>query len=133
MRHFLKAVILTIVALYTAYSIVPTINLGGNPKNVLILLGGIFLVSQVINPIFSLVLLPINHLTFGLVMFILNIALIFALINFLPGFNIAAYSFPGANIEGFILPANNFNEVSTIVLVAFIITFVQKVLHIIFE
>jgi len=132
-RHYLKTLIIASVAFYAAYALVPTINFGADPKNLLILIGAIFIIQQVINPIFSLVLLPINHLTFGLVTFALNIALIFALLNFLPGFHIGAYNFPGANYQGLILPAANFNKIATIVLIAAIITLVQRILHIIFE
>lgn len=133
MRHYLKAIIISAVSLYAAYTLVPTINIGKDPKNIAILIGGIFIISQIINPIFSLILLPINHLTFGLVMFVLNVALFFALLNYLPGFVVKPYDFAGANVGGFILPAASFERITTIILVAAIITIVQKILHIIFE
>lgn len=133
MRHYLKSIILTISTAYIAYRLVPTIEISPDPKNILILIAGLWIISQLVNPLFSLVLLPVNILTFGLVTLILNIALIFALLNFLPGFFISAYNFPGANIDGVILPPFSFNQVTTVVLVAAIITTVQKILHIIFE
>ncbi len=133
MRHYLKSIIISTASLYVAYTLVPTIKLGQDPKNILLLVGGIFVISQIINPIFSLVLLPINHLTFGLVMFALNIALFFALLNYLPGFVINPYNFPGTTIAGIILPPANFDKIPTILLVAAIITVSQKFLHIIFE
>lgn len=133
MRHYLKSIILTISTAYIAYRLVPTIEIGPDPKNILILIASLWVISQLVNPLFSLVLLPINILTFGLVTLILNIALIFALLNFLPGFFIAAYDFPGANIDGVILPPFYFNQLTSVVLVAAIITIIQKILHIIFE
>ncbi|MBI3282488.1 phage holin family protein [Candidatus Curtissbacteria bacterium] len=133
MRHYVKALIISAIAFYIAYSLVPTISLGPDPKNIAVVLGGIFITSMAIHPIFSLILLPINLLSFGLLSLALNIALIFALIRFLPGFAIGAYDFPGANIEGFIVPALPMNQLGTIVAVALIITVVQKILHIIFE
>lgn len=133
MRHYLKSIIITIAAAYIAYRLVPTISVGYDPRNILMVLGGIWVISQLINPVFSLVLLPINILTFGLVSLLMNVAFIFALLNFLPGFTVEAYYFPGANIEGIILPEMYFNRIATIILAAVIITFVQKILHIIFE
>lgn len=133
MRHYLKQLIIAAVAFYIAYSLIPTISLGMDPKNVGIVIGGILLTSVAIHPIFSLVLLPINLLTFGLLSLALNVGLVFAFTRFLPGFAIGAYNFPGANIEGFIIPAANMNEWQTLVAVALIITVVQKILHIIFE
>jgi len=133
MRHYLKSLVIAAATLYIAQMAVPTIDIGTSIKNYALVVGAIFLIAQIINPIFSLVLLPINHLTFGLVMFVLNIALFFGLINFLPGFTVGAYDFSGAMVDGIILPAVSFNQTSTIILVAFVIALVQKILHIIFE
>lgn len=133
MKHYLRTVLISAIAFYAAYSLVPTISLGSDPKNILIAVGGILFTSLAIHPIFSLVLLPINILTFGFLSLFLNIALIFSFTKFLPGFAIAAYNFPGANIQGFVIPAANMNQIETIIVVAAIITVIQKILHIIFE
>lgn len=133
MRHYIKQLIIAVVGFYVAFTLVPTINLGSDPQNILFAIGGILLISLVIHPIFSIILLPINILTLGLVSFVLNVALIFALIQFLPGFTVTAYDFPGANIQGFVIPPANLTQISTILAVAVIITTVQKILHIIFE
>ena len=133
MRHYLKKLIIAAASFYVAYSLVPTISTGTDPKNILLVIGGLVIISIIINPIFSMVLLPVNHLTFGLLMFVLNIAFIFALLTFLPGFSIAPYHYPGANINGFIVPAYSFSGITVVILVALIITIVQKISHIIFE
>ena len=133
MRHYLKGLVIAAATLYIVQIAVPTVEIGASIKNYAMVVGAIFLIVQIINPIFSLVLLPINHLTFGLVMFALNVALFFSLIRFLPGFTVGAFDFPGTTVDGVILPAVSFNQTSTIVLVALIIALVQKILHIIFE
>lgn len=133
MRHYFKTIIIAVTAAYIAYKLVPTIQLGEDPRNLLIVFGGLWVIFQLINPIFSLVLLPINILTFGLVSFILNIAFIFALLSFLPGFIIGAYFFPGAEVYGIVFPPIDFNQVETVILIAAIITLSQKILHLIFE
>lgn len=133
MRHYLKAIIIAVLAYYIASTLIPTINLGIDQQNILIVIGGILISQLVLHPIFSLVLLPINILTLGGVSLFINLGLIYAFIKFLPGFSIGAYDFPGANIQGFILPPVNLSPVMAIFAVAFIITVVQKVLHIIFE
>lgn len=133
MRHYLKTFIVAAIAFYTAYTLVPTIRFGNDPKNLLLIVAGIFITTMAIHPIFSLVLLPLNILTFGLLSLVLNFALIFIYTRFLPGFSIGAYNFRGANIEGFIIPAVDMNQLEAMFAVALIITVVQKVLHIIFE
>lgn len=133
MRHLLKSFIITIATVYITFSLVPTINFGPDPKNILFFVGGLWILSQIINPVFSIVLLPINLITLGLVSLILNIAFVFALLNFLPGFTIDAYNFPGGNIYDVILPQIDFNKIMTIGLVAVIITILLKAFHLVFE
>lgn len=133
MRHYLKALIISGVAFYAAYNLIPTVRLGTDPKNIAIIVGAIFITSLIIKPIFSLILLPVTFLTFGFLSLGLNIGLIFGLTKFLPGFSIGAYNFPGTNLEGFVIPTANLNQIEAIVVVALIITIIQKVLHIIFE
>lgn len=133
MRHYLKSIIITAVTFYIIYKFVPTFNLGSDPKNMLIVVGGFWVLSQIINPIFSLVLLPINILTFGLVSAVLNVAFLFALENFVAGFTIGAYNFPGIIYEGIVVPPISFNEVTTVIIIGLAITMMQKLLHIIFE
>lgn len=133
MRHYIKAIIISAIAFYAAYSLIPTISIGSDPKNILFIIGGLLIMSEAVHPIFSLILLPINHLTFGLASIILNVALIYIFINFLPGFSIGAYNFPGGSINGFILPATHLSVTASIIAASTTITFVQKILHIIFE
>ncbi len=133
MRHYIKSLLIAIASVYTTINLLPVVGLGNDPKNLLLLVGGFWLITLLINPIFSIVFLPINILTFGLVSAVLNVAFLFALMNFLPGFHIRPYTFPGANINGVILPAIHLNQVLTIVTIAITITILQKILHIIFE
>lgn len=133
MRHYLKQLITASIAFYAAYTLIPTVDFGQDPRNLFFFIGGILLISLIVSPIFSVVLLPINLLTFGLVTFALNVILVFALIQFLPGFTIAAYDFPGANIGGVIIPPAKLTQVSTILAFALVVTVVQKILHTIFD
>ena len=133
MRHYLKSLIIAAIAFYLAFTLIPTISLGKDPKNIAFVIGGLFLVANIVKPVFNLVLIPINHLTFGLVSFILNFALILGFVKFLPGFTIASYNFVGFVVEGVVIPPQSFNQITTIILVALLITISQKILQIIFS
>lgn len=133
MRHYLKSLIITISSFYIATQLVPTIKIGTDPKNVLLILGGLWVISHIIKPVFSLVLLPLNLLTLGFLSLIINVGFVFALLNFLPGFSIDAYAFPGANIQGVLIPPVFFSTIMATILVAVIITVSQRLLHLIFE
>lgn len=134
MKHYLRIIVSTTVVFYATTMLMEgAIELGTDPKNILFVIGGLIIISQLINPIFSLILLPINHLTFGIFSYVLNVALFFILPHFLSGFSINAYDFPGADINGFILPAVALTQVSTVLVVSAAITIIQKFLHLIFE
>lgn len=133
MKHYLRKLIIVFLSLYLAYSLVPTIRLGDDPKNIPIAIAAFFLVGIIIRPIFSLILIPLNIITVGLVSFALNTLTIFALTAFTPGVIVGAYSFPGANLGGIILQPTTLNQITTVLLIAAIITLTQKILHLIFE
>ena len=133
MRHIIKSILITIATVYIAFTLVPTIDFGTDPINILVFIGGLWIISQVVSPIFSVVLLPVNLLTFGFLSLVLNVAFVFALMNFVPGFVVKAYNFPGANIEGIVLPSYYFTQILTVILLALTITTIQKTLHIVFE
>ena len=133
MRHYLKSVLITIATFYISITLINTVSFGSDPKNIIMFLGGLWIISQIVNPIFSLVLLPVNILTFGLISFLLNVAFVFALLNFMPGFSISAYYFPGAVVQGIIFPPVPLNQITTIVALSLSITVLHKILHIIFE
>lgn len=132
MKHYLRKLIIVFLSLYLAYSLVPTIHLGNDPKNILIVIAAFFFVGIVIRPIFSLILIPLNFITVGLVSFVLNALTIFVITTFLSGISIGAYSFPGIRMGSIILQPTSLNQITTIILVAAIITVSQKALHLIF-
>jgi len=133
MKHLLKSFVLVLATTYIAYRLIPTVDFGNDPQTIIFFLGGLWVITQIVNPIFSIILLPVNLITFGLVSFIFNTAFIFALINYLPNFTIAAYNSPAANVAGFIIPALNLTQLVTVIVFALIITLTYKFLHLIFE
>lgn len=133
MKHYLRIFIIVIISFYATYSLIPTIILGTDERNILFVIGGLLLINLIIRPIFSLILLPINILTFGFLSFLFNILFLFALTKFLPGFQILPYDFPGFNAQGFIVQPASLTAAGTIIASAVIITMVQKVLHFIFD
>lgn len=133
MRYYLKKTVITIISLLTAAALVPTFTFGADYKNFIVSVASLLVVNLFIKPLFSLILIPINFFTFVSINFILNASAVLALTFFLPGFVINAYKFPGANIEGIIIPQYSFSQIATLLLFAAIITTVQKTLHSIFE
>ena len=52
MRHYLKGLVIAAATLYIAQMAVPTIDIGVSIKNYALVVGAIFLIVQIINPIF---------------------------------------------------------------------------------
>ena len=133
LKHYLRALIIAALSFYVAYTLIPTINIGNDIQNIYLIIGGLLAVSLIVKPIFSLILLPINILTFGALSLILNTALIFAFTKFLPGFSVSPYNFPGINFQYFIIQPASLSWFATIAAIGAVITIIQKLLHIIFE
>ena len=133
MFYYLRKTVITTIALYTAYSLIPTVKFGPDYKNVLLAIAAFVSVSLLIKPLFYLILIPINFFTLILVNFVANSLVTFALVFALPGFSISAFNFQGLNVEGFTVPAYSFSQTATIILFAALITLVQKLLRTIFE
>lgn len=133
MRYYLRKTVIAAIALYSAYSLIPTVKFGSDYKNVLLAIAAFVSVSLLIKPLFYLILIPINFFTLTLITYFLNILVAFALAFALPGFAISPFNFNGLNIEGFIVPAYSFSQTATILLFAALITLIQKLLHSIFE
>lgn len=133
MKHYLKKIVITFIALYSSVILIPAVNFGHDYKNFLLASAALLLSSIFLKPLFSLILIPINLLTLGSVSFLLNLAVVFALISFLPQFTIVPFNFYGFTFEGFVIPSNSFTHVQTIFLFSALITIHQKILHWIFE
>lgn len=133
MKYYLRKTVITLIALYSAYALIPSAKFGPDYKNFVIAIASLLLVSLFIKPLFSLILIPINFFTHAVASLLLNLIVVYALLFFLPGFTVSAFDFQGANFEGFVIPSYSFSQMYAVILFAFIVTVVQKTLHAIFE
>lgn len=131
MKRYSRKLIIAAIALFLAYTLVPTISFGPDPRSVLIVVGGLFAIAAIVKPVFNSVMLPVNFLTLGFMSVILNFIFLLAITRLLPGFSIGPYSFPGAFIQGVIIPQVSLNQIATTGAVAAIITLTQRLLPII--
>lgn len=133
MRYYLRKLTIAVIAFYASLAVIPTVHIGTDPRNILYILGGLMLASVLIKPIFNIVLLPANFITYSILTLVINLILVFAFVYFLHGFSIEAYTFPGADINGFIIPTASFNKFAAPAVFAASITLIQRVLQLIFR
>lgn len=133
MKYLLKSLFIAAISFHLVYTYIPAIDFGKDPQNLLIFIGGLFIISQLLHPIFTIILLPVNILTQGIASLLLNVLLVFGLIKFIPGFSVSPYSFTGVDLEGLVIPQKDFSQISTIILIAVAITIVERTLQKVFE
>lgn len=114
----LKPLIVAIITLFILDLIFPNVSFS---NWVVIIIAGIVLtlVQSIVKPVLSLLLLPLNVITFGLFATILNIALLWAITAVVPGFHIDPVTILGYRLNYFM----------TLVLFSFLISFVQSVIR----
>lgn len=74
---------------------IPTFILGGFILSIMYLL---------LRPIFNLLTLPFNMITFGSFSFLINMAILYLLTILIPSISINAFTFQGYSFAGFIIP-----------------------------
>lgn len=62
-----------------------------------------------LRPIFNLLALPLNLVTFGSFSFLINMAILYLLTVFIPQISISSFVFTGYSFAGFIIPKVSFN------------------------
>lgn len=133
MKHYLKKIVITFISLYSSAILIPAVNFGNDYKNFLLASAALMLSNIFLKPLFSLILIPVNLLTLGGISILLNLAVVFVLIYFLPQFTISPFDFTGLTFEGFVVPGRSFSYIQTVFLFTALITIHQKILHWIFE
>jgi len=114
----LKTFIATIVAIVILAWLLPTVSY---LDWVALLFAGIVitLLNSLVKPVLSLLLLPINIVTLGLFSVVLNVALLWLATYLVPGFQIHATTFFGLSLNYFF----------TLMLVSFLIGFIQSTIR----
>lgn len=78
--------------------------------------------SVFIQPILTVLTLPLSFITMGLFSWTLNVVMIYLTTKIVPDFKVVGFYFSGWSYQGFIIPAINFNPLGTAILVSFVIS-----------
>lgn len=79
--------------------------------------------NYILKPIFKLLMLPINLLTFGLFRWVINVAILWIVVNFVGNIQIQPFNFPGADLSIIIIPQLNFNTITAWIAISFLVSF----------
>lgn len=85
-------------------------------------------IHLIIAPVLKLILGPLNLLTFGLIGFIVDVALLYGLSIFFKQIYFTDWLFPGLTYSGIIIPIYNFPPIGSTIVSAAIINIIRNVL-----
>jgi putative membrane protein len=128
MKKILKLLVFNLIALRLTAEIIPSISFSPGLKTILLAALALTGFEYLLKPIAKILFLPINILTLGTLRWVINVIGLYLVTLFVDGFSVSAYSFPGLNWQGLIIPAISFSLVLTYILVSFFINLVTTLL-----
>lgn len=87
------------------------------------------LLMLIVRPILTILFIPINILTFGLLSWFINVIVIFLLTLFVPEVVVTDWTFPGLNWAGLVIPIFHLSYFLALIVVSLTITFFTNLLH----
>lgn len=133
MKRFIRAIIFYSLALYITSLIIPGFKLVTDWRGLLISGLTLALLFTLVNPIFKLLLLPVNIITLGLFSFVSQILTFYVFLWIFPDWiHITAWKFAGWKFAALGLSFAPFwvNSFFTVVTSTFVISFIVSVLFI---
>lgn len=105
MKTLLRYLLINLTSLYATTQFVPGLIYTGGFKTLLI--GGLAfaVINIILVPLLKVLLLPLNLFTLGFFAWLTNVLALYALTTVVTGFRLVPYHFPGANINGFMIPS----------------------------
>lgn len=86
------------------------------------------LLNMLLKPILKLLFFPVNAVTLGLFSIVINAAVFFLFLQLVPQVSISAWTFPGVELLGFSLPAQEIPFFGVVLLASFSISIVTNFL-----
>lgn len=129
MKNLFRNVLYNSLAIFIISQILPGVKVYGGFFTYI--LGGLALTILLIllKPILNILALPLNLITMGMFSFLVNVVIFYILTVLVIGITISAFTFPGYEYAGFIIPKIYINTLFAFVLVSFlqaaIVTFIN--------
>lgn len=123
MKRLVRIFLFSLFALWLTPNLIESFKIVGGIETYIV--GGAILafIHFFVKPILRLFFLPINLASLGLLSWVVNVAVLYLLTLIVPQIKISAWNFPGASFEGFIVPPYHFNQITTFILVSFVLSF----------
>lgn len=129
MKTIIRSFLFNFLTLWGVTYAFPGLSYTGGIQTLLLGAAGLMLMNSIIVPLLKIMFLPLNLLTLGIFTWVINVVALYALTTIMPQFELVPYSFPGANLNGFIVPSYYFNVLQVAILTSFMVGFVSHFLE----
>lgn len=121
MKNVLRNFLINLMAFWATTQILPGLVLDGGIQALFIVTLAMMLSHVIVIPLLKLMFLPLNLLTLGIFTWVVNVIALYILTIIIPHVKLIPFSYPGANINGFIIPGIDFNVWQVAILASFLV------------
>lgn len=129
MKKLFRSVVYYIFALWLTSTLIPSLSISGNLWGMLSAGTTLTLMMLLLKPLLSLIFLPVNILTLGLLGWLVNVIVLYLWTIFVPNVHLVSWLFPGISVAGFIVPPVNLSYTWTLVAMSLVIVFIKTALE----
>lgn len=129
MKRLLRSVVYHVFALWLTSTMIPSLVISGNLWGMLSAGFMLAIMMMLLKPLLSLIFLPINVLTLGLLGWLVNVVVLYLWTALVPNVALGPWVFPGVSAVGFIVPEIHVSLPWTLVTVSLVITFIVTALE----
>ncbi len=124
MKRLLRLVVYHVFALWLTSTMIPALTITGTIWGMLSAGFTLTIMMMFLKPLLSLIFLPINILTLGLLGWLVNVAVLYLWTAVVPNVSLVPWVFPGVSAGGFVVPKASLTYTWTLILVSLVITFI---------
>lgn len=129
MKRLLRSVVYYIFALWLTSALIPALSISGNLWGMLSAGVTLTIMMMLLKPLVSLIFLPINILTLGLLGWLVNVVVLYLWTVFVPNVSLTPWVFPGVSAVGFVVPGVALGYTWTLIAISLLITFIITMLE----
>lgn len=129
MKHLARLFVFNMFGLWVVSQAIPGFRIAGDLAAYTIAAVVLSLLYLLVRPILKILFIPINIITFGLLSWLINVAILYLLTLFVSSVIVEAWVFPGATWAGFVVPSIALSYTSSLVLSGLLLSFITNTLH----
>lgn len=129
MKSLLRNFLIHLMTIWFVTVILPGFSYEGGIKTLVLAAAGLMLINIMVVPLLKIMFLPLNLLTLGLFTWVINVVGLYMLVTIVPAVKLMPYSFPGANIDGIVIPSADLNTLMVAILASFLVGFTSHFLQ----